>query len=215
MKLQGKIALVTGSARGLGWEMIQAFAQEGANVTICDLSQSDVDGALARLGLPLEKVLGVKADVTSEQDVIHLFRRVREKFNRLDILVNNAGFAWPRSGPVDLEVAGTPLDVWLKVLNTNLTGTFLCSREALKIMRPQGGGSIINISSPQGKKGKLLRGPYCAAKFGVEGLTQVTALENSAYSIRVNALDPGGMVATEAIKKISANKGMTILRPDV
>jgi len=70
MKLHGKVALVTGSVRGLGWEMIQAFAQEGANVTICDLSQSDVDGALARLGLPLEKVLGVKADVTSEQDVI-------------------------------------------------------------------------------------------------------------------------------------------------
>src|SRR5207249_871083 len=85
MKLHEKVALVMGSVRGLGWEMIQAFAQEGANVIICDLSQSDVDGALARLGLPLEKVLGVKADVTSEQDVIHLFRRVQEKFNRLDI----------------------------------------------------------------------------------------------------------------------------------
>jgi len=215
MKLHEKVALVTGSVRGLGWEMIQAFAQEGANVTICDLSQSDVDGALARLGLPLEKVLGVKADVTSEQDVIHLFRRVREKFNRLDILVNNAGFAWPRSGPVDLEVAGTPLDVWLKVLNTNLTGTFLCSREALKIMRPQGGGSIINISSPQGKKGKLLRGPYCAAKFGVEGLTQVLALENANSNIKVNSLDPGGIVATEAIRKIPGNWGMRMLKPEI
>src|SRR5713226_673898 len=215
MKLQGKIALVTGSARGLGWEMIQAFAQEGANVTVCDLSQSDVDGAVSRLGLPPEKVLGAKADVTSEPDVIDLFRQVREKFGRLDILVNNAGFAWPRNGPVNLELSETPLEVWLKVIQTNLTGVFLCSRETLKIMRAQGSGSIINISSPQGKKGKALRGPYCAAKFGVEGLTQVMALENSAYGIRVNALDPGGMVATEAIKTISANKGMTILRPDV
>jgi 3-oxoacyl-[acyl-carrier protein] reductase len=215
MKLHEKVALVTGSVRGLGWEMIQAFAQEGANVTLCDLSQSDVDGALARLGLPLEKALGVKADVTSEQDVIHLFRRVREKFDRLDILVNNAGFAWPRGGPVDLEVAGTPLDVWLEVLNTNLTGTFLCSREALKIMRPQGGGSIINISSPQGKKGKLLRGPYCAAKFGVEGLTQVLALENANFNIKVNSLDPGGIVATEAIRKIPGNQGMRMLKPEI
>ena len=176
MKLHDKVALVTGSARGLGWEMIQAFAQEGAKVAICDLSQSDADDAAAKLGLPAEKVLGVRADVTSEHEVNDLFSRTLEKFERLDILVNNAGFAWPRGGLVNLELAETPLDVWRKVLDTNLTGTFLCSRQALKSMRPQRGGSIINISSPQGKKGKLLRGPYSAAKFGVEGLTQVLAL---------------------------------------
>jgi len=215
MKLHDKVALVTGSARGLGWEIIQAFAQEGAKIAICDLSQSDVNGAAARLGLPPETVLGVKADVTSERDVSDLLRRTLEKFERLDILVNNAGFAWPRGGPVNLELAETPLDVWLKILDTNLNGTFLCSREALKIMRPQGGGSIINISSPQGKKGKLLRGPYCAAKFGVEGLTQVLALENVAYNIKVNCLDPGGIVATEAIKRIPGNRGMKMLSPEI
>src|SRR6266542_3926674 len=215
MKLHDKVALVTGSARGLGWEIIQAFGQEGAKVAICDLSQSDVDGAIARLGLPPETVLGVKADVTSERDVSDLLRRTLEKFNRLDVLVNNAGFAWPRGGPVNLELAETPLDVWLKILDANLTGTFLCSREALKIMRPQNGGSIINISSPQGKKGKLLRGPYCAAKFGVEGLTQVLALENEAYNIKVNCLDPGGIVATEAIKQIPGNRGVRMLSPEI
>jgi NAD(P)-dependent dehydrogenase (short-subunit alcohol dehydrogenase family) len=215
MKLYDKVALVTGSARGLGWEMVQAFAQEGARVAICDLSQSDVNGAAARLGLPPEKVLGVKADVTSELDVSDLLNRTLEKFKRLDILVNNAGFAWPRGGPVNLELAETPLDIWLKILDTNLNGTFLCSREALKIMRLQASGSIINISSPQGKKGKLLRGPYCAAKFGVEGLTQVLALENAAYNIKVNCLDPGGIVATEAIRKIPGNRGMQMLSPEI
>jgi 3-oxoacyl-[acyl-carrier protein] reductase len=215
MKLHDKVALITGSARGLGWEMIQAFAQEGAKVAICDLSQSDVDAAAARLGLPAETVLGAKADVTSEHEVSDLFSRTLEKFKHLDILVNNAGFAWPRGGPVNLELAETPLDVWLKVLDTNLTGTFLCSREALKIMRPQGSGSIINISSPQGKKGKLLRGPYCAAKFGVEGLTQVLALENAAYNIKVNCLDPGGIVATEAIRNIPGNRGIRMLSPAI
>jgi 3-oxoacyl-[acyl-carrier protein] reductase len=215
MKLHDKVALVTGSARGLGWEMIQAFAQEGAKVAICDLSQSDVDGAIARLGLPAEKVLGVRADVTSEREVNDLFNRTLEKFQRLDILVNNAGFAWPRGGPVNLELAETPLDVWVKILDANLNGTFLCSREALKIMRPQNGGSIINISSPQGKKGKLLRGPYCAAKFGVEGLTQVLALENAAYNIKVNCLDPGGIVATQAIRKIPGNRGLKMLSPEI
>ena len=215
MKLDDKVALVTGSARGLGWEMIQAFTQEGAKVVICDLSQSDVDAAVARLGLPAEKVLGVRADVTSEHEVNDLFSCTLENFKQLDILVNNAGFAWPRGGPVNLELAETPLDVWLRVLDTNLTGTFLCSRQVLKIMRPQGGGSIINISSPQGKKGKLLRGPYSAAKFGVEGLTQVLALENAAYNIKVNCLDPGGIVATEAIRNIPGNRGIRMLSPAI
>lgn len=215
MKLHGKVALVTGSARGLGWEIVQAFAREGAMVAICDLAQSDVDAAAAQLELPPERVLAIKADVTSERDVGGLFHRMLEKFARLDIVVNNAGFAWPRGGPVNLELADTPLDVWLKILDTNLNGTFLCSRAALKIMRPQGGGTIINISSPQGKKGKLLRGPYSAAKFGVEGLTQVLALENEAYSIRANCLDPGGIVATEAIRNIPGNCGVRMLSPEI
>ena len=215
MKLDGKVALVTGSARGIGWEIVQAFAQEGARVALCDLAQADIDAAAARLALAPEKVLAVQADITSERDVGALFQRTLEKFNRLDIVVNNAGFAWPRGGPVNLELADTPLEVWLKVLDTNLTGTFLCSREALKFMRQQGGGSIVNISSPQGKKGKLLRGPYSAAKFGVEGLTQVLALENGAHNIRANCLDPGGIVATEAIRNIPGNRGVRMLSPAI
>ncbi|HEX5022120.1 MAG TPA: SDR family oxidoreductase [Candidatus Binatia bacterium] len=215
MKLDGKVALVTGSARGLGWEIVQIYAAEGAKVAICDLTQADVDEAAERLALPPEKLLGVKADVTSERDISNLFNLTLEKFQRLDVLVNNAGFAWPRGGPVNLDLAATPLDVWRKVLDTNLNGPFLCSREALKIMRPQGGGTIVNISSPQGKKGKLLRGPYSAAKFGVEGLTQVLALENEGYSIRANCLDPGGIVATEAIRKIPGNRGVRMLSPEI
>ena len=215
MKLDGKVALVTGSARGIGWEIVQALAEAGARVVLCDLAQADVDEAAAKLRLPLENVLAVRADVTSERDVENLIRRAVETFSRLDVLVNNAGFAWPRGGPVNLELAQTPLDVWRKVLDTNLNGTFLCSREALKVMHRQGGGSIINISSPQGKKGKLLRGPYSAAKFGVEGFTQVLALENAAHDIRANCLDPGGIVATEAIRNIPGNRGMRMLSPAV
>jgi NAD(P)-dependent dehydrogenase (short-subunit alcohol dehydrogenase family) len=215
MKLTDKVACVTGSARGIGWEIAQAYAQEGFRIVICDLQQADVDRALAQLELPRENMLGQRADVTDEDDVAGLFRAVKEKFGKVDVLVNNAGFAWPRGGPIDLEVAETPLDVWRQVLDANLTGTFLCSREALKIMRAQGFGAIINISSPQGKQGKVLRGPYSAAKFGVEGLTQVMALENREHSIRINALDPGGIVATEAIRKIPGNKGKKMLSPRV
>ena len=215
MKLSDKVALVTGSVRGLGFEIVRAFAGEGARVAICDLAQSDADQAVAKLGLAGARVVGIKADVTSERDVNDLFCRTIEKFTRLDVLVNNAGFAWPRGGPVNLELADTPLDVWRKILDTNLNGTFLCSRAALKIMRPQRSGAIINISSPQGKKGKLLRGAYSAAKFGVEGLTQVLALENEAYNIRANCLDPGGIVATEAIKNIPGNRSVRMLSPEI
>ena len=215
MKLGDKVALVTGAARGLGWEIVQAMAQEGARVALCYLAQADVDAAIARLEMPSEKVLAIEANVTLERDVGQLFSKIIEKFGRIDIVVNNAGFAWPRGGPVNLELADTPLDVWLKILDTNLNGTFLCSREALKYMRAQRSGSIINISSPQGKKGKLLRGPYSAAKFGVEGLTQVLALENGAHNIRANCLDPGGIVATEAIKNIPGNRGVRMLSPAI
>jgi NAD(P)-dependent dehydrogenase (short-subunit alcohol dehydrogenase family) len=215
VKLNDKVACVTGSVRGIGWEIVRAYAEEGAKVVICDLQQSDVDHALGRLKKAADRTLGLRADVTVEEDVLTLFRAALEKFGKLDVLVNNAGFAWPREGPIDLEVADTPLAVWLKVLNANLTGTFLCSREALRIMRGQRFGTIINISSPQGKQGKLLRGPYSAAKFGVEGLTQVMALENHAHNLRINALDPGGIVATEAIRNIPGNKGKRMLSPGV
>src|SRR5215470_13881706 len=153
MKLKDKVALITGSARGLGWEIAQAYADEGAHVTICDLVAGDLDQAVAKLQISEDRALGVKADITREKEVTDLFEIVRRKFGRIDIVVNNAGFAWPRGGPVNLTLADTPLDVWQKILDTNLTGTFLCSREALRIMRPQYGGSIINISSPQGKRG--------------------------------------------------------------
>jgi NAD(P)-dependent dehydrogenase (short-subunit alcohol dehydrogenase family) len=215
MKLESRVAVVTGSVRGLGWEIVQAYADEGAKVTICDLVAAEVEKAVARLQISEHRVLGVNADVTRELDVTKLFENIMRKFGKLDILVNNAGFAWPRGGPVNLTVAETPLEVWRKILETNLTGTFLCSREALKIMRTQGGGSIINISSPQGKGGKILRGPYCAAKFGVEGFTQVLALENKDYRVRANCLDPGGIVATEAIRNIPGNRGIRMLSPEV
>ena len=215
MKLEAKVALITGSARGLGWEIAQAYADEGAHVTICDLVAGDIDKAVAKLRISEHRAVGVKADVTREKEVADLFETMRRKFGRIDIVVNNAGFAWPRGGPVNLTLADTPLDVWRNILDTNLTGTFLCSREALKTMRMQGGGSIINISSPQGKRGRLLRGPYSAAKFGVEGLTQVLALENQDCHIRANCLDPGGIVATEAIRNIPGNRGVKMLSPAV
>jgi 3-hydroxybutyrate dehydrogenase len=215
MKLRDKVAGVTGSVRGLGWEMAQAFAQEGAKVVICDLDQAEVDGAVKRLSLPAERVLGVSANVSDEKDVLHLFDRIRERFGRLDIWVNNVGIAWPPGRPGYLDIAETSLEDWLTVLNTNLTGNFLCSKEALRIMKGQRAGAIINISSNHGKEGRTQMGPYCASKFAIEGLTQVMALENRALNVRVNALQPGGAAATAQLLNNPRYQGMKLLKPEV
>ena len=134
MRLKDKVAGVTGSARGLGWEMAHAFAQEGARVIICDLSETAVEQAVARLGLSSDRVLGIRADVSAEQGVLQMFQKITEKFGKLDVWVNNAGFSWPPKRQGLLEIVDTPLEDWITVLNTNLTGMFLCSREALKLM---------------------------------------------------------------------------------
>ena len=215
MKLKDKVAGVTGSARGLGWEMADAFAQEGATVIICDLNETDVQQAVARLGVSTDRVLGIQADVSTQQGVCRLFQTIANKFGRLDVWVNNAGFSWPANRKGLLEVVDIPLQDWMAVLNTNLTGMFLCSREALKMMRAQRSGVIINITSNHGREGRVRMGPYCASKFGAEGLSQVMHLENSAYNIRVNALKPGGPTATERHRGYSWNKGKKAFRPDI
>lgn len=214
--LQDKVAIVTGASKGIGAGIAKRFGAAGASVVVNYASaKQDAERVVAEITAHGGKAIAVQGDMSKAADVQRLFAETAAAFGRLDILVNNAGFAWPREGPIDLELADTPFQVWLKVLNTNLTGTFLCSREALRLMRPQRFGTIINISSPQGKLGRALRGPYSAAKFGVEGLTQVMSLENSSHDIRVNALDPGGIVATEAIRKIPGNKGKKMLSPEI
>lgn len=215
MKLKDKVAGVTGSARGLGWEMAHAFAQEEAKVIICDLNETDVQHAVERLALSPDRVLGIRADVSAEEDVRRMFQAIANKFGKLDVWVNNAGFSWPAKRQGLLEVVDTPLEDWMAVLNTNLTGMFLCSREALKMMRAQRSGAIINITSNHGKEGRVRMGPYCASKFGAEGLSQVMHLENAAYNIRVNALKPGGPTATERHRGYSWNKGKRAFRPDI
>lgn len=215
MKLKDKVAGVTGSARGLGWEIAHAFAEEGAKVIICDLVRTNVEQAVTRLDVPLDRALGVRADVSVEQDVLHMFQMIKDKFGKLDVWVNNAGFSWPPKRQGLLEVVDTPLEDWMTVLNTNLTGTFLCSREALKMMRAQRAGVIINVTSNHGKEGRIRMGPYCASKFGAEGLSQVMHLENGAYNIRVNALKPGGPTATERHRGYSWNKGKKAFKPEI
>ena len=129
--------------------------------------------------------LAVQTDVTSEEQVMRLFETTMEEYGRLDILVNNSGAF--DGGPID-EI---PLDTWMKVINVNLTGVFLCTREAMKIMKRQKSGRIINIGSISSRMPRMNSAPYTTSKHGIIGLTKSTALEGREYGIAAGALHPG------------------------
>ena len=175
--LSGKVAAITGGARGIGDAIALRFLEEGARVFSLDLTEPDE----ARDG-----VIYLTADVTSPESVAEAFSRIDMEAGCLDILVNNAGVQ-----RVALAENMLPED-WHLVLNTHLTGMHLCCAQAIRRMRARGkGGAIISIASAAGIVGIPGRGPYSAAKAGIESLTRVYATEVAAANIRVNAVAPG------------------------
>jgi NAD(P)-dependent dehydrogenase (short-subunit alcohol dehydrogenase family) len=184
-KLDDKVALVTGSSSGIGRGIARALAAEGATVVLAarraDRLRATVDEIVAAGGT----ALAVPTDVSSETDIERIFATTLERFGRLDILVNNAGTSAP--GPLD-ELSA---EDWDRVLAVNLRGPFLCTRQALRIMKRQRGGRIINIGSISAQRVRPNNGPYNASKFGIDGLTHSTALEGRPYGISCGALHPG------------------------
>lgn len=209
-RLQGKTALITGAARGLGAAIARRFSEEGATVIINDLS-SDAARSMA------EKVggHGVAADVSDSASVAAMFAQVARLTPRLDILVNNAGISGlegrndadqlvarraklaqelASGGPVTSFIDGTTQTTdahWRRMLGVHVDGTFFCCREALKLMNAQMSGSIVNISSVMGTFGRPGNVPYSTAKAAILGLTRSLAHEVAPRNIRVNAVAPG------------------------
>ncbi|WP_249673361.1 SDR family NAD(P)-dependent oxidoreductase [Pseudomonas abieticivorans] len=182
MKLANKVALVTGAGQGMGRAIARHFAQAGARVVAVDLNLQAAEQTLEGLG---EHTLALSCNVADSASVAAAMVMLEARFGSLDILVNNAGV-----GSVDAFV-DTPDEHWQRVIGVNLTGTFLCSREAVRLMQKHGTqGVVINISSTAAMTGE---GPshYCAAKAGVMGLTRSMARELAASGIRVNTLVPG------------------------
>ncbi|MGH2369025.1 MAG: SDR family NAD(P)-dependent oxidoreductase, partial [Chloroflexota bacterium] len=169
--LDGKVVLVTGGSRGIGKGIARGMAREGASVVISARPSAALEETTAELAAGGATVLAVPADVADETQVDHLFEAAMERFGRLDVLVNNAGAF--DGGPLD----ALSTEAWNRVIAVNLTGPFLCTRAAFRIMKAQGGGRIINVSSISAQRVRPNSAPYSASKHGVWGLTQVTALE--------------------------------------
>jgi 3-oxoacyl-[acyl-carrier protein] reductase len=189
----GKTVVVTGSARGIGRSIAEAFSDDGARVVISDLDQAAVAEVAAELG---RGAIGIKADVTSADDVAGLLDGTIKEFGRLDVVVNNAGVT--RDG---LLVRMDERD-WDMVLDINLKGAFLVTRAAGRIMMKQRHGRIINISSVVGLTGNLGQSNYSASKAGLIGLTKASARELAARGITVNAVAPG-FIDTEMTRQMS------------
>ncbi len=186
MKLKGKVALITGSTRGIGRELALGFAQEGSDVIINGRTLEKAEAVAKEIGELGVKSIAIAADVSSLKEVARMVEEAIQSFGRIDLLVNNAGV-----NPFILEAEKIKEEGWDQVLDINLKGTFLCCQAVGRKMIEQGGGKIINISSTAGLSGEQGFLPYCVSKAGVIMLTRILAYEWSRYNIYVNAIAPG------------------------
>ncbi|PMB41327.1 beta-ketoacyl-ACP reductase [Fischerella thermalis CCMEE 5205] len=196
--LQGKVAIVTGASRGIGRAIARELAKFGASVVVNYASSSQAaDELVSEITQAGGSAVALAADVSKEEQVDALINAAIEKFNRLDILVNNAGITRDT-----LLLRMKPED-WQAVIDLNLTGVFLCTRAASKIMLKQRSGRIINITSVAGLMGNPGQANYSAAKAGVIGFTKTVAKELASRGITVNAVAPG-FIATDMTSNLDA-----------
>ena len=217
IRLDGKVAIVTGGASGIGLGVAEALAKAGANVAVADINlegaQAAVD-AFAEAGLP--RGAAVKVDVTCRHSVEAMVARVLDALGRVDILVNNAGIA-PAHTLTDF-----PEEEWDLCVDINLKGYFLCGQAVARVLIEQGqGGSIVNMSSKTGVRGSANNSAYNATKFGVIGLAQGWARELAEHGIRVNSVLPGnvlrgsGIWSDEYIEACARKRGLEPTREAV
>jgi gluconate 5-dehydrogenase len=198
MILKGKTALVSGGSRGIGYAIAKLYHDEGANVYIMSRNADKLGAAAEKIGGD-ERIHAVPCDVSSKTAVDQAFERIKADGARIDILVNDAGVNL--RGPLETM----PLETWQKVLDINLTGTFLLTQKVFPDMKEAGGGKIVNIASLMSEVARPTIAPYVASKGGVKMFTRAIAVEWAKYNIQANAIIPG-YIETEMNAPLIADK---------
>ena len=188
--LDGRVAVVTGASSGIGEACALTFVEKGAKVVLAARRAERLQSLVGRIEDMGGEALAVATDVTDEAAVENLFSSATDRFGTVDVLINNAGIA------DSTAIENTPLDLWMKVIQTNLTSAFLCSRAAFRIMQPQKRGRIINIGSISARVPRAESPAYTASKWGLDGLTRSLAVDGRDNNIAVSIFHPG-IVATE------------------
>ncbi|MDA8083789.1 MAG: 3-oxoacyl-[acyl-carrier-protein] reductase [Nitrospiraceae bacterium] len=205
MELKGKVALITGGARGIGKAIAEHLAAKGADLVIADISYDSAAETAKELASTGVRTLALKLDVSKSAEVSAAFESLMKEFGRLDILVNNAGIT--RDG----LLLRMKEEDWDAVIGINLKGVFLCSKEAVKVMVKQKFGRIINIASVVAFMGNPGQANYSASKAGIVGLTKTTAKEYASRGITVNAVAPG-FIATAMTDALAENVRQEMLK---
>jgi NAD(P)-dependent dehydrogenase (short-subunit alcohol dehydrogenase family) len=191
LRFDGKTAVVTGAANGIGYAIAEALAESGATVVVADIDSAGAREAAESIG---NGALAIRADVARHEEVEAMLAFAAENTGRLDMLVNNAGIA----GPME-PLAAYSVEDWHRVIDVNLHGVFYGMRYAIPMMKENGGGAIVNLASILGSVGFVDASPYVTSKHAVLGITKAAALEYAADGIRVNSVGPG-FISTELVK---------------
>lgn len=207
MELLNKKAIITGACGGFGRELSLTFAKEGADISLVDIKKAELNNLAAEINGLGRKALPIFADITRENDVNELVYKTVSALGRIDILVNNAGLA--RSA----KIQDITLEEWNRLINVNLTGTFLCCRAVIDYMIKQNYGKIVNLASISAQTGRMVGVDYAASKSGIVGITRTLALQVAANGINVNAVAPGPVVTPlfeknfdpEVVEKLKAS----------
>lgn len=203
--LSGKDAIVTGAGKGIGEAIARRLAREGARVMVADLDAANAEKVAASIRAEGLSAVSHQIDVSSAGQVSEMARRAEGELGKIDILVNNAGILGPAFPVQDL-----PVEDWNRILNINLTGTFLCCQAVIKGMVERGYGRIVNIASVAGKEGNLNQAGYSASKAGVIGFTKTLGKEVAKTGVTVNCIAPA-LIDSDLIREMTESHLNTLL----